>query len=67
MDSQAESRVGVVLSALLFVAVAAASYPLLSSGGLVYRTISLDFGPVAPWFAVGRRCWFSAGSQLLSV
>ena len=53
MDSQAVSRAGVVLSALLFVAIAAASYPLLSSGGLVYRTFSLDFGPVAPWFAIG--------------
>lgn len=49
----AGSRAGVVLSALLFVAIAAASYPLLSSGGLVYRTFSLDFGPVALWFALG--------------
>ena len=53
MNSEAGSRAGVVLSALLFLAIAAASYPLLSSGGLVYRTISLDFGPVAPWFAAG--------------
>ena len=53
MNSEAGSRAGAVLSALLFIAVAAASYPLLSSGGLVYRSISLDFGPVAPWFAMG--------------
>ena len=53
MNSEGGSRAGVVLSALLFVAIAAASYPLLSSGGLVYRTISLDFGPVVPWFAMG--------------
>ena len=53
MNSGAGSKAGVVLSAFLFVAIAVASYPLLSSGGLVFRTISLDFGPVAPWFAMG--------------
>ena len=53
MNSEAGSKAGVVLSALLFIAIAAASLPLLSSGGYVYRSISLDFGPVAPWFAIG--------------
>ena len=53
MNNEAVSRVGIVLSGLVFVAIAAAAYPLLSSGGVVYRTISLDFGPVAPWFAMG--------------
>ena len=53
MNSQAGSRVRLVLSALLFAAIAAASYPLLSSGGLVFRTFTLDFGPVAPWIATG--------------
>ena len=53
MNSQDGSRVRQVLSALLFAAIAAASYPLLSSGGLVFRTFTLDFGPVAPWIATG--------------
>ena len=53
MNSEAGSKAAVVLSALLFIAIAAASLPLLSSGGYVYRSISLDFGPVAPWFVIG--------------
>ena len=52
MNSQAGWRVRLVLSALLFAAIAAASYPLLSSSGLVFRTFTLDFGHVAPWFAM---------------
>ncbi len=53
MTGEPKSRAGLVYSGLLFAAVAVAAFPLLSSDGLVFRRLALDFHPVAPWLAAG--------------
>ncbi len=53
MTGEPKSRAGLVYSGLLFAAVAVAAFPLLSSDGLVFRRLALDFHPVVPWLAAG--------------
>ena len=47
-----DTILGPLASALLGMALAGASYPLLSSGGVVARLTALDFGFVVPWLAL---------------
>lgn len=53
MKSFADSKVGLILSAVLSTAIAAGVFLLLSSGGVVFESASLDFGHLVPWLSAG--------------
>ena len=53
MNTSSHTKLGLIVSALIFAGIAGTAFPLLASGGPVFRATYLDFHHITPWIAVG--------------